>query len=73
MGKLLDKAKSLGRKPKEHNVSSDEIEIALAWVRDEITMAQISRALNTSYPAAAAKMANCLKTAYRAGILKLAK
>ncbi len=42
---LLEEAKALNKKRKTAQVSSEEIELALGWVRDEVTTYQIARVL----------------------------
>jgi hypothetical protein len=71
---LLEQAKAvniqLGRKPREFN--HDEIELALGWLSDEVTISQVSSVLGSkSHGAALYRMAVALREAYRAGILKI--
>jgi hypothetical protein len=52
------------------NQSSEEIELALAWLDDEVTLTQMSKVME--YKSAAAytyRVAKLLKEAYKAGLL----
>lgn len=44
MTTLLERAKSLDKHGGDRQITDDEIELALAWLRDEVTLSQIAGA-----------------------------
>lgn len=73
METLLEKAKKV--KNKSEIISDEEIELALAWIKNEITTAQVSMALrpdskNQKYNSLY-RIANCLREAFLKGLLVL--
>ncbi len=71
---LVDKAKGLTRKPKVVTTPAER-ELALAWLRGEVTLSQASRVLHPGKPASGTalyRFAVCFRDEYRAGRLKWA-
>lgn len=68
---LLEQAKAIVRPP-QVQVSEDERELALAWLRDEVTLTQAAKAMNASGGSVLYRFAVCLREEFRAGRLKVA-
>lgn len=70
---LLDKAKEVKRSDKRLNkVSYEQIELALAWMQDEVSLTQAATALGVVGTGSISyKLALWLREAYRAGIIKV--
>jgi hypothetical protein len=69
---LLEKAKSIPVSRTQQSISDDEIDLAIAWVKGEITFSQIAKALdyaggNQPY----AFVANSIRHAYAKGLIKI--
>lgn len=58
---LLDNAKKVPTERKKNKIGAEEIELALAWARDEITMGQITVALKIGSNTAYSMFSNALK------------
>lgn len=70
---LLEKAKSVTNIRKNH-ITEEEVELALAWMRDEISMTQATVAIGQDKRQGAmiySKFCLALREAYRAGLLKI--
>jgi len=73
---LLQKAKKVKQKiNKPLIVNSEEIELAFAWLKDEIGLRQMSAVLGISYSGGSClyRISIILKEAYKKGILKIKK
>lgn len=72
---LVETAKALPGKPRVAT-SPEERELALAWLRGEVTLGQASRALNPDNPlsggSALYRFAVCFRDEYRAGRITVA-
>ena len=67
--RLLEKALQSGANKFQSEISDEKIELAIAYLRNEITLSQVNRALEIKTGAASyATICICLKRAY---ILKL--
>lgn len=42
---LLEEAKKIKIKPRNREINIDQIELAIAWLKDEITISQVSKVL----------------------------
>jgi len=63
---LVEKARAINLIRKHKTVySEEEKELALAWVNDEVGMAQIARALGTEYSQSYIFLSKCLKQIIR--------
>lgn len=70
---LLQKAlETPARSINSNHVSEEQIELALAWMADEVTLTQVSLAsgLKGGSGATYHRLAMCLREAYRAGLIK---
>jgi hypothetical protein len=66
---LLDKAKETKTR-KRSDATEEEIELALAWLADEVSIGQLNKALDKAAGAGAYSwLASTLREAYRNGIL----
>lgn len=52
---LLEEAKKIKIKPRNREISLDQIELAIAWLKDEVTISQVSKVLPESYKKALIK------------------
>ena len=70
---LLEKAKSVPTKNRVRSALSDEeIELAIAWLNDEVTLTQAATAMGyKSGGAWVARVALLLREAFRTGIIKV--
>lgn len=71
---LLEKAKKLPiRKNKKVNLSEEHLELGLAWMKNEIGLAQINRVLNKNNTSGNTlySIATWLKESYRQGKIKI--
>lgn len=67
---LLEKAKQINYKQKAE-VSPEEIELAMAWIRNEVTLTQCGAALGTRASSTASRLAIIIRQAYREGVIKI--
>lgn len=70
---LLEKALAIPRQDKRlQSITPDEIELSLAWLRDEVSLTQIAKVLEMKGPGnAVSRIAICIREAYRLGLLKV--
>ena len=70
---LLEKALTAKRPDKRlERITPEEIELALAWLQDEVTLTQVAYALGMKGPGnAVSRMAVIIREAYRAGLIKV--
>lgn len=70
---LVDKAKALDHRKLKIETTPEERELALAWMRGEVTLTQATRVLRPNGPhngsSALYRFAVCLRDEYRAGRL----
>ena len=77
--KLLAKAKNYSIDTREHReISSEEIELSLAWLKNEISTGQATFALfnkesRNSSSATCSRIARVIKQAYLAGVINVIK
>jgi len=74
MKTLLEKAKDIDSyKSNTTPVTDEEIELAFAWLKGEVTLKQVSLALgeNTEAGSARYSMVRFIRAAYQKGMLKL--
>lgn len=70
---LLDKAKAVpvsSRHTYEKFSEEERMQLSLAWLNDEITIGQVSKAFGTKGTSGYTHMAQGLKHAFRQGLLK---
>lgn len=67
---LLDDAKKAERIPLSDSVTSEQIELAVAWAEESISTAACAKALNTKVPTALTQLARFLGAAIREGYLR---
>ena len=69
---LLEKAKAHKTKKAHAQVNNEDIELAFAWLHDEVNTVQIGAAYSgTAGSSMVYKMAIALKAAYKKGLLKI--
>lgn len=73
MATLLEKAKSYDKRNPRTAIKAEEIELALAWLKGEITMSQASAATGLKKPSGTIlyRLSLCLREAYKQGIIQL--
>lgn len=64
---LVEKARKFIKPTKLHKAEAGEIELALAVLKDEVTIYQAAKAMNLSSDGAARRMINILRFALRDG------
>lgn len=68
---LVDKAKAINHRKLKHETTPEERELALAWMRGEVSLMQATRVLRPDKPnngsSALYRFAVCLRDEYRAG------
>lgn len=68
---LLERAKALPvRKNRNNRITSDEIELAVAWLQDEVSLSNAAIAMNTTHGSAINRIALALREAYQQGFFK---
>jgi len=67
---LLEEAKKIPSN-RTTNISDDDIELAIGWLKDEVTIGQVSKIYNTSGSNGYQKVARFLRRAYQTGLLQL--
>ena len=73
---LLQKAQKIGSKKNIPKETTDEhLELAFAWLKDEIGLRQISAVIGVSYTGGSSlyRIAVYLKEAYKRGLIKIKK
>lgn len=72
---LLEKAREIPiRRRGAEGVTVEEIELALAWMKDEITLTQIARVMNHKGPGTTvSRISILLREAYRKGMIREGK
>ena len=70
---LVEQAMAIPRKDKRiDNISSEEIELALAWLQDLVSLTQCSKVLGHKTPGpTVSRMGILVREAYRKGLLKI--
>ena len=77
---LLERAIAAGERAKYQKATPtrEEIDVAVAWIRDEITLSQVAAAFYPDQPAkgvtgrALYRVAHCLRAAYQQGQIQVA-
>lgn len=70
MGRLIDRALSSGIQGRENrNLNEEEIELAIAWLMDEVSINQCKKATGREGAAIYTLVSRSLKEAYRRGLL----
>jgi len=71
MKTLLEKTKEFHRYKVGKTYTNEHIEVAKAWLKDEVSISQITKAMMAKWPQSAATMLlYTLKEMYKKGILK---
>lgn len=70
---LLEKAKNTTPKHRRRAIHQDEIALAIAWMKDDISTGQCAAAINATSSHTAQRMARVLKVAYAQGLITEAK
>ena len=70
---LLEKAKAVKMGRRDTIITDEHVELALAWIRDEVNLSQINVALKKSRQSGNVlyKMATSLREAHRQGKIKI--
>ena len=70
---LLEKAKKVKYKKRRGAATNEEIELALAWIKDEVITRQVAEAMGQNAVSGRVlyRLSICLKRAYEQGKLKV--
>ena len=70
---LLDEIKKAPARKSHLSVSQEQVEIALAWIKDEITMSQIAKTIGRNSASTAWKLLMWIRSGVRQGLIEIKK
>jgi hypothetical protein len=68
---LVERAKAIPSTQRKTSITKEEIELAVAWMKGDVTTSQVSRMMNTAPSNTIARMGSWLREAYRSGVIKV--
>jgi HD superfamily phosphodiesterase len=68
---LVERAKSLPVNQRKGDTSKEEMDLAIAWMKDEVTITQVAKVTSTTASSSFAKMGAWLRDAYREGKIRV--